>query len=163
MFLRGGGGTSMCILGMCHARDPHFQSKISASEHIIFTNDNKSAPAHHHFTFCFLPLRRPSFSKFLYLQAVHRRPQPAYFSQPERRNWWWSGEFMINYDGYGFVPCMTCPTSCPRPTQSHSTPSYPITCTITTSPITPSNTDTITNTTPGNANKTSTIHLWLIM
>ena len=39
----------------------------------------------------------------------------------QRRNWWWSGEFMMNYDGYGFVPCMTCPTTCPRPTQPHST------------------------------------------
>ena len=41
---------------------------------------------------------------------------------PQCRNWWWSGEFMINYDGYGFVPCMTCPTSCPTPpnhTQPH--------------------------------------------
>ena len=25
--------------------------------------------------------------------------------------------FMINYDGYGFVLCMMCPTSCPSPTQ----------------------------------------------
>ena len=79
---------------------------------------------------------------------------------PQRRNWWWSGEFMINYDGYGFVPCMTWPTSFPRPTQPHSTPPYRTTCTVT-SPITPSNTDTITNTTPGNANQISTINLWL--
>ena len=41
----------------------------------------------------------------------------------------------FNYDGYGFVPCMTCPTSCPCPTQLHTTPPYPTTCTIT-SPIT---------------------------
>ena len=60
----------------------------------------------------------------------------------------------------GFVPCVTGPTSYPRPTQPHSTPPYPTTCTIT-SPRTPSNSTTITNTTPGNANKTSTIHLWL--
>ena len=40
----------------------------------------------------------------------------------QRKNWWWSGEFMINYDGYGLVPCMTCSTSCPRPTQPHSSP-----------------------------------------
>ena len=32
-----------------------------------------------------LPFRRPSFSKFLYLQAVHRRPWPAYCSQPMQR------------------------------------------------------------------------------
>ena len=43
---------------------------------------------------------------------------------PQRRNWWWSGEFMVNYDGYGFVLCMTCPTSCPCPTQPH--PTHPI-------------------------------------
>ena len=35
---------------------------------------------------------------------------------PQGENWFWSGEFMISYDGYGFVPCMTCPTACPRPT-----------------------------------------------
>ena len=29
-------------------------------------------------------------------------------------------EFMINYDGYGFVLCMTCPTSCPGPGPSPS-------------------------------------------
>ena len=32
----------------------------------------------------FFPFRRPSFSKFLYVQTVHRRPRPAYCSQPER-------------------------------------------------------------------------------
>ena len=69
---------------------------------------------------------------------------------------WWSEEFMINYYGYGFVPCMMCPTTCSRPTK----PPYPTTCTIT-SPRTPSNTATITNTTPGKANNTSTIQLWL--
>ena len=31
----------------------------------------------------FLPLRRPSFPKCIYLQAVHRHPRPAYCSQPE--------------------------------------------------------------------------------
>ena len=79
---------------------------------------------------------------------------------PQRRNCRWCDEFMINYDGYGFVPCMTCPTSCPHPLQ----PPYPTTCTDT-SPRTPSNTTTITksNTTPGNANNTSTIQLWLKM
>ena len=28
----------------------------------------------------FLPLRRPSFSKFLYVKAFHRRPRPAYYT-----------------------------------------------------------------------------------
>ena len=69
----GGGGTSiyMCILGMCCARDPgpfsalnfrsgahHFHkwaSPILAARQILHV----------------LPLRRPSFSKFLYVQAVH--------------------------------------------------------------------------------------------
>ena len=46
--------------------------------------------------------------------------------------------FMINYDGYGFVPAVW---RVPRPTQPHSTPPYPTTCTIT-SPRTPGNTDT---------------------
>ena len=36
---------------------------------------------------------------------------------PQRRNWRWYGGFMINYDGCGFVPWMTCPTSCPHSTQ----------------------------------------------
>ena len=27
---------------------------------------------------------------------------------------------MINYDGYGFVLCLMCPTSCPSPTLSHN-------------------------------------------
>ena len=78
--------------------------------------------------------------------------------RPQRRRVWWSGVFIINYDGYGIAPCITCPSSCPRPTQPHSTPPYPTTCTIT-SPITPINTDTITNTIPGNANTTSTFYL----
>ena len=43
---------------------------------------------------------------------------------------------MINYDGYGFVLCMMCPTSFPSPTQLHLTPPYPATCTVT-SPWTP--------------------------
>ena len=51
----GGGGGGLlpyvCILGMCRARDPHFQPWISVPEHIIFTNYPKSVPEHHHFTF----------------------------------------------------------------------------------------------------------------
>ena len=34
----------------------------------------------------FMPFRRPSFSKFLYFQPIHRRPLPAYWSQPEQRS-----------------------------------------------------------------------------
>ena len=49
---RGGGVLPyVCILGMCRARDPHFQPWISVPEHIIFTNFQKSVPEHHHFTF----------------------------------------------------------------------------------------------------------------
>ena len=47
---------------------------------------------------------------------------------PQRRNWRWYGEFMINYDGYGIVPWMTCPTSCSHPTnhtQPHPIPHVP--------------------------------------
>ena len=33
----------------------------------------------------FLPVQRPSFSNFLYLQALHRCPRPAYCSQPESK------------------------------------------------------------------------------
>ena len=43
---------------------------------------------------------------------------------PQRRYWRWNGEFMINYDGYGFVPWVTCSTSCPHP-PNHSQP-HPI-------------------------------------
>ena len=41
---------------------------------------------------------------------------------------------MINYDGYGFVLCMMCPTSCPSPSQLHLTAPYPTTlyCHLTT-------------------------------
>ena len=56
---------------------------------------------------------------------------PFWLKVPQRRSWWWSGEFMINVDGYGFVPCITCPTSCPRPTKPHSTPPNPTSSTIT--------------------------------
>ena len=43
---RGGGGGYfhnfyVCLLGMCRARDPHFQPWISVPEHIIFTNFQK--------------------------------------------------------------------------------------------------------------------------
>ena len=40
----GGGGVLpyVCILGMCRARDPHFQPWISVPEHIIFTNYQKN-------------------------------------------------------------------------------------------------------------------------
>ena len=64
---------------------------------------------------------------------------------PQHRNCYWSDKFMINYDGYGFVLCMMCPTFCPSPTQLHLTPPYPTTlyCHLTT-PRTPSNTTTIT-------------------
>ena len=62
--------------------------------------------------------------------------------------------------GMGLCRVWRVPPLAPRSTKPLSTPPYPTACTIT-SPITPSNTDTITNTTPGNANKTSTIHLWL--
>ena len=54
---RGGGGGGgvlpyVCILGMCRARDPHFQPWIqSVPEYIIFTNYQKSVPEHHHFRF----------------------------------------------------------------------------------------------------------------
>ena len=54
MYPGGGGGGVLpyvCILGMCRARDPHFQPWISVPEHIIFTNYQKSVPEHHHFTF----------------------------------------------------------------------------------------------------------------
>ena len=37
----GGGGPYVCILGMCRARDPHFQPRISIPEHISFTNYQK--------------------------------------------------------------------------------------------------------------------------
>ena len=60
---------------------------------------------------------------------------------PQYRNCWWSDEFMINYDRYWFVLCMTSPTFCPHSTQPHPTPPHPTTCTVTL-PRTPSNTIT---------------------
>ena len=42
MLLPGGVLPYVCILGMCHARDPHFQPWISVPEHIIFTNFKKN-------------------------------------------------------------------------------------------------------------------------
>ena len=64
---------------------------------------------------------------------------------PRRRNCRWSDEFIINYDRYGFVLYMTCPTSCPHSTQPHPTPPHSTTYTVT-SPRTPSNTTTINKT-----------------
>ena len=48
----GGGGVLpyVCILGMCRARDPHFQPWMSVPEHIIFKT-YQSVLEHHHFTF----------------------------------------------------------------------------------------------------------------
>ena len=50
---RGGGGVLpyVGILGMCRARDPHFQPWISVPEHIIFTNYQKIRSGRHYFTF----------------------------------------------------------------------------------------------------------------
>ena len=84
----GGGGVLpyVCILGMCRARDPHFQPWISVPEHIIFTNYPQKNPFRSITILLFflriLPFRRPSFSKFLLFQPVHRLPRPA---QPERQ------------------------------------------------------------------------------
>ena len=64
----GGGGTSicMCILGMCRARDPHFQPWISVPEHIIFTNYQtiRSGASQFYISWRILPFQRASFSKF---------------------------------------------------------------------------------------------------
>ena len=81
---------------MCRARDPHFQLYISAPEHIIlhflpfrrpsfskfsksFCTNYKNIPLRSITILHFLPFRRPSFSKCIYVQAVHRRPRPAYW------------------------------------------------------------------------------------
>ena len=65
--------------------------------------------------------------------------------------------------GMGLCRVWHVPPLAPAPpNHTQPNPIYRTTCTIT-PPITPSNTDTITNTAPGNANKTSTIHLWLKM
>ena len=56
---------------------------------------------------------------------------------------------MIDYDGLWVCAMNAVSHLLSPPTQPLSTPPYPTTCTKT-SPITPSNTDTITNTTPGN-------------
>ena len=77
-YLESGGGALPynAYLGMCHARDPHFQP---------FHKLQKIRSGASPFYFFFLPLRRSSFSKFLYLQAVHLRPRQGYYSQPERK------------------------------------------------------------------------------
>ena len=83
---RGGGGYILpynaywvCAAGKTPILSPKFPLRS-----ISFSQMTKySAPEHHHFTF--LPFRRPSFSKFLCVQAIHRRPRPAYCSQPDRK------------------------------------------------------------------------------
>ena len=61
----GGGGGKVfpyvCILGMCRARDPHFQPWISVPEHIIFTNYQKicSGASPFYIFWRILPFRRP--------------------------------------------------------------------------------------------------------
>ena len=75
----GGGGRHFHPY-MLHERPP-FSVLNSLLKHIIFTNDKiYSAPEHHHFTF--LPFRRPSFSKFLYVQAIHRCERKAFGQRP---------------------------------------------------------------------------------
>ena len=79
-------GGGVCILGMCRARGPHFQSKISAPEHIIFTNDTKKirSGASSFYIFCRSGDHHSrNFFTVKKFQPVHRCPQPAYCSQPE--------------------------------------------------------------------------------
>ena len=81
---------------------------------------------------------------------------------PQRRNWRWYGEFtrLIMMDmGLCHEWCVP-PLAPTHPTTLILTLSHNMYQNLT---ITPSNTDTITNTTPNNANKTSTSHLWLKM
>ena len=75
------------ILGMCRKREPHFQPWISVPEHIIFTNYQKiRSGASPFYTFWrILPFRRPSFSKFLEFQPVHRLPRAAAQRVRQRR------------------------------------------------------------------------------
>ena len=77
---KGGGGGVLpyvWILGMCRARDPFFQPWISFPEHIIFTDYPKicSGASPFYIFWRILPFRRPSFSKFLSFQPVHRLRQ----------------------------------------------------------------------------------------
>ena len=56
---------------------PHFQPEISVPEHIIFTNDQKIRSGAASPVNIFSPFWRPSFSKFIELQPIHRLPRPA--------------------------------------------------------------------------------------
>ena len=76
---------------ICAARETPIFSPKFPLQSISFSQMTKiySAPEHHHFSVArqilhFLPLRRPSFSKFLHVLAIHHRPRPAYCSQLER-------------------------------------------------------------------------------
>ena len=67
----GGGGTSIYV--------PRERPPFSA---LNFCSGASPFLAARH-SLHFLPLRRPSLSKYIYVQAIHGRPQPAYCSQPE--------------------------------------------------------------------------------
>ena len=70
----GGGGTSIMYIGYVPRKRPTFLTLNFSSRAYHFHKWRKCfAPEHHHFAF--LPLRRPSFSKFLYIQA---RSSPAH-------------------------------------------------------------------------------------
>ena len=84
--LSGGGGGGalpyMCILGMCHFWDPHFQPEISAplcrAYHFhTHTPKKKSAPENHHFRV----FAAPTIIVFIF-KPFRRRPRPVYCGQP---------------------------------------------------------------------------------
>ena len=77
----GGGGVLpyVCILGMCRARDTHFQPWLSIPESISFSQiTKKSVPEHHHFTFLadFAISRDHHFQNFFNFIASHVLAQP---------------------------------------------------------------------------------------
>ena len=78
-------GTSICmhIRYVLHKRPPFSALNFHSRAYYFLKWQKYSTQEHYHFTF--LPFRRPSLSEFLYVQAVHCCPQPAYCSQPGRK------------------------------------------------------------------------------
>ena len=63
----------------------HFRSGSSFSQMIKLSRSGASAFLAARQILHFLPFWRPPYSTFLYIQAIHCHPRPAYCSQPKRK------------------------------------------------------------------------------
>ena len=81
----GGGLPYVCILGMCRARDPHAFPALNFRSGAYNFHKRQKYPLRSITILHFLPLRRPSFSKFRYVQAIHSRPpqRPGVSDRPD--------------------------------------------------------------------------------